>query len=123
MTVGALIIHDLLPSRALVSRESARSLQPTLTAWAKLEERRTIDFAGVDALTPSFVDELLKVLRSALEHRGSDKLQVWFANMPTELSSKFVAIARAHDLKISEPSLNSWLIEGNLSLASASPSS
>lgn len=121
--MGVLIIHDLLPSRALVSRESARSLQSALTAWSKLEEKLTIDFAGVDALTPSFVDELLKVLRLIWKDTGSVKLQVSFANMPTRLSSKFAAIARAHDLKIAEVSPGSWLIEGSFSLAPTSPSS
>ena len=117
-----LMIHNLLPSRALVSRESARTLQSTLTAWAKLDEKLTIDFAGVDALTPSFVDELLKVIRVTLKNAGSPRLQVRFTNMPTQLSSKFAAIARAHELIITEVSPGSWLIEGSLLLASASPS-
>lgn len=121
--MGTLMIHNLLPSRALVSRESARALQPPLMACAGLEEKLTIDFEGIDALTPSFVDELLKVLRFTLKDTGSGKLQVSFANMPTRLSSKFAAIARAHDLKITEVSPGSWLIEGSLLLASTSPSS
>ena len=94
-----------------------------LIAWAKPEGKLTIDFAGVDALAPSFVDELLKVLRFTLKDTGRGKFQVSFTNMPTSLSSKFAAIARAYDLKITEVSPGSWLIEGSLLLASTSPSS
>lgn len=119
----ALKIHDLLPSRALVLRESARAVQSALAAWARPGEDLTIDFAGVDALTPSFVDELLKVLQVTLKNGGSARLQVRFANMPTRLSSKFSAIARAYHLEITEISTGSWLIEGSLSLASTTSSS
>lgn len=120
--MGTLIIHELLPSRALVSRESAREVQHALTARARLNQELIIDFAGVDALAPSFVDELLNVLRVTLRNVGNTRFQVRFTNMPTQLSSKFAAIARAHELIITEVSPGSWLIEGSLSLASTSPS-
>ncbi len=70
----------------------------------------TLDFAGVDAVTPSFVDEILAIVEDAIARRREVSLRLVFLHPPTRLSSKFAAIGRARALEIAEAPDGEWII-------------
>jgi hypothetical protein len=109
--MSALRIHDLLANRVLVTRESARSIAPEIgSAIASGEKSITLDFAGIDAITPSFMDEVLSVVEEFLTEGGAERLEIIIVQPPTRLSSKFAAIGRGHGLAMEERPDGSWLI-------------
>lgn len=109
--MSALRIHDLLPNRVLVTRESARSIAPEIaSAIASGEKGITLDFAGIDGITPSFLDEVLSVIDEVFTSRATASFEIIIVKPPTRLSSKFAAIGRGHGLAIGERPDGSWLI-------------
>jgi len=71
----------------------------------------TLDFEGVEAMTPSFVDELLGVLGEAVnDNTGEHPQQLTLLHTPTRLSEKFIAIARARDVEIAELDEGTWSV-------------
>jgi hypothetical protein len=109
-------IHDVLRKRALVSRDSSRALKEVLSSVVQnTHDGLAVDFEGVDAISPSFVDELLFVIRSALIERGSRISELRFINPPTSPSAAYSAIARAHDISLEETAEGDWKISGKLS--------
>jgi hypothetical protein len=104
-------VHDLLPQRALITRDSARLIQGALTdALVRGRGEATLDFTGVQAVTPSFVDEVLSVVDEVLGRIESDRVRVVFLNPPTRLSEKFAAVSRRHGLSASEAGSDTWMI-------------
>ena len=68
-------------------------------------------FKGVHAVTPSFVNELLSVLDELTVRTTTTGTRlITFLNPPTRLSAKFAAIARAHELGITEVDNGAWAI-------------
>ena len=63
-------IFDLVQKRVLVSRDSARIIQPQLVAaLADGLGELVLDLSDVDGLTPSFFDETLSIVEEALSAR------------------------------------------------------
>ena len=110
-------IYDLVRKRALITRQSAGAVGEALANSAD-ERGITLDFAGVDAVTPSFIDEVLAVLEDALKTKDREKFQVIFLHSPTRLSTKFAAVGRAHRLEITESEEGTWIIKAGSSLPS-----
>lgn len=112
-------IQDVLPDRILIGRDSARLLSSELSAaLARQDESETgslcsltLDFAGVEGVAPSFMDELLRVLEECVRERGSERVHcLIIANPPMRLSLKFSAIARSHAMSIEAMSDGSWVL-------------
>ena len=57
-------VFDILQKHVLVTRESAQGLRASLDDLLSNENDPSLDFTGIEAVTPSFVDELLEVLES-----------------------------------------------------------
>jgi hypothetical protein len=106
-------VYELVRKRALISRESAGTIREVL-ARAADEDEVVVDFTGIDAVTPSFVDELLAVVEEAMRAKGRAEVRVIFLHPPTRLSSKFAAVGRAHQLKIGESQDGTWVITAGL---------
>lgn len=107
MTMTTLNVHAILNKRALVTRQSARPIGAALNELRGTGEI-ALDFSGVEAVTPSFIDELLTLLRTNLE--SADGVRLIVLNPPTRLSEKFAAVARAHDMTTQELTNGSWLV-------------
>ena len=109
--MGSIKIFDLVGKRVLVTRSSARNLAPELAnALLEGDGEVTLDFAGVDGLTPSFLDEILSVLEESALASGGVRLRVEVTNSPTQLSSKFAAVGRGHGLVARETGDRTWII-------------
>ena len=108
--MSELNIYDLLGKKVLVTRSSARMLSDALAEWAQPgDEAAGFNLDRVMGITPSFFDEMLRMV----EETGKSYRRVTIANPPTELSSKFQAVARSHGLVVSESEGGSWLLERN----------
>jgi hypothetical protein len=110
--MDSLEVYPLFNMRALVTRESARSLENSLRPLlGGAESELVLDFRGVDAVTPSFVDELLLVIQQLMTAASTPaELRITFLNPPTRLSAKFASIARAHEVEVTESADGSWSI-------------
>ena len=107
-------ILEIVGKRVLVTRESARSIE-TFVRAALVEGHGDVelDFSGVDGLTPSFFDETLAILEECAGESDQPQFRIIMANAPTELSSKFHAVGRGHNLTIENLGDGTWLIKGN----------
>ena len=89
-TMTTLWIFDLVQKRVLVSRDSARTIQPQLVAaLADGLGELVLDLSDVDGLTPSFFDETLSNVEEALSARPQSRFRLTVKNPPTTLSNKF----------------------------------
>ena len=112
--MGSLKIFDLVGTRVLVTRSSARKLAPDLAdVLVGGSGEITLDFAGIDGLTPSFLDEILSVLEESVLASGGGRLRVQVMNSPTQLSSKFAAVGRSHGLVAKESESGTWIISSD----------
>jgi hypothetical protein len=106
-------LYELLKKRVLVTRESAQMLRPSLrdaeTSQGQIEIE--LDFDRVEAVTPSFVDEILGLILESVEASASKQLRLRLTRTPTRLTSKFLAIARARGVAITEESEGTWLVQ------------
>ncbi|MDP3062285.1 MAG: hypothetical protein Q8O40_03575 [Chloroflexota bacterium] len=111
----ALKLYDFLGKRALVTRESARAIGPVIAAAiAEGRGRIELDFFGVDAITPSFLDEVLAMIDQQLSTMKEGMFDVIVLSPPTRLSSKFEAVGRSYGLTVSALEGGSWRITKGL---------
>ena len=104
-------VYDLLRKRALVTRQSARTVGDAVArAFESAGGEVVLDFSGIDAVTPSFVDEALGSIEEMLRSSDGNQLRLVFVNLPTRLSAKFAAVGRARGLDISESDSGAWII-------------
>jgi len=109
--MGTVMIYDLVGKRVLVTRQSARTIDPMLAiAVAEDEGEVVLDFSGVDGITPSFLDEILAIIEKHLRASQEGKFRVIVANPPTRLSAKFSAVGRGRGLSIGESERGAWII-------------
>jgi hypothetical protein len=108
----SLSVYDLVHKRALVTRQTARAVGVALTTALPREAggEVVLDFSGVEAVTPSFVDEALGSIEEMLRSSDGNQLRLVFVNLPTRLSAKFAAVGRARGLDISESDSGAWII-------------
>ena len=99
---------DLYDKNVLVTRESAHTVVDVVPASDLDSGHLSLDFSGVQAVTPSFFDELLGVIEDKLSDRH--KFKITLVNFPTRLSSKFAAIARGRRVRIDESHAGQWEI-------------
>jgi hypothetical protein len=104
-------VHGILRRRALVTRGAAREIASAIRELEQPDDDEQVvvlDFEGIEAVTPSFVDELLGIL-TGLELGSSRKVR--FLLPPTRLSEKFKAIGRARRVEMSDDVAEEWVIE------------
>jgi hypothetical protein len=107
----SLTVYDLLRKRALVTRQSARTIGDAVARAFEVGGGEVVlDFSGIDAVTPSFVDEALGSIEDMMSVSDGNRLRLVFVNLPTRLSAKFAAIGRARGLEISESDSGAWII-------------
>lgn len=68
-----------------------------------------MDLSEVRGMTPSFFDETLTIVEEAIGERDN-RSQLTIASPPTDLSSKYVAIGRAHRMSVRESEDGDWVI-------------
>ncbi len=107
--MNSLRVQDHLNLKVLVTRDSARRLRDEIEKVLRNGHGELyLDFADVDGITPSFLDEMLTVLSELASDAGPGVIHV--LNPPTRLSAKFLAVGRSHGLRIIEPKDGSWIL-------------
>lgn len=97
-------IANITRKRVLIARESVDAV-----AWILSQSIAddggpiALDFAGLGAVSPSAIDQLLVRLEGASAGRD-----VQFTNMPSPREGVHEAIARAHGRTLIESGPNSW---------------
>jgi len=104
-------IFDLVPRKALVARATARELGAAIEgALNRSGDAIELDFSGVEAVTPSFVDEILGIIQTVVDGGGVGLERIIVSHPPTRLSSKFEAIGRGRNLHVAEERDGTWVI-------------
>ena len=114
-------VNDVLKDKILVSRESAHLLEDVMNAMIASASTpgnpssiasMAIDFAGIEGIAPSFLDELLSIFESIIGSQATDSERTLVvANPPTRLSLKFEAVARGHGMSVRALPDGSWVLE------------
>ena len=90
-------VSEILGKPVLTSRQSARLIKTELAQHTNHNGNSIcLDFSGTHGVSPSFVDETLRVAEECISDLGQQNATVIFAHLPTALSSSHHAIARAH---------------------------
>jgi len=114
MTITIPVFEATGYQRALVTRQSARSLVTRLAdAVARSDTEIQLDFKGIEAVTPSFMDELLETIDESLKGASigtKTRFVVVIKNPPTRLSTKFSAIGKGRGYDISLTGDDGWLM-------------
>jgi hypothetical protein len=111
-----LLVSSILGNRVLVRRESARLLDQALREHLGAlppSEPFVLDFQGINGVAPSFLDELLLTIESALRAHDDRRPELVVANPPTRLSLKFEAIGRSHGMSVRARGDGSWALTAN----------
>ena len=97
-------IASLTRKRVLIARESVDAAALILSQSIPVDDGPiALDFAGIGAVSPSAIDQLLVRLEGASAGRD-----VQFSNMPFPREGVHEAIARAHGRTLIESGPNSW---------------
>ena len=99
-------VFDILRKPVLTSRQSARRIKPSLSQQTHYP--LCLDFSGTHGVSPSFLDEALRVAEECLGHSVRRDTTVIFAHPPTTLSSSHHAIAKAHGRTLVETDSGDW---------------
>src|SRR5712692_10768699 len=103
-------IFHFLNRKILVTRESAAAVRDAIDSSIRADGEVTLDFTGIDAVTPSFVDEILGMIDDARAGSARREVRVVFAHTPTPLSAKFLAIGKRHGATMSQAGSDAWEI-------------
>ena len=107
-------VFDILHKPVLTSRQSARRIKPTLSQQRVFDGNSVcLDFAGTHGVSPSFVDEALRVAEEYVNDSGQRNATVVFAHLPTKSSRSHHAIARAHGRTLVVNEAGDWEFRKN----------
>ncbi len=109
-------VHDIMNRRALVTRESAEAIKAAISSAFQSTNEIALDFSEIDAVTPSFVDELVGSIDKVVRRAQGQNARLVFLNVPTRLSAKFAAIGRAHRAEMFEPASGEWEIRKSIAV-------
>ena len=102
-------VFDIVGKPILTSRQSARLIKTALVQQSYIDRKSLcLDFSGTHGVSPSFVDEALRVAEEYIRDSGQGNTTVIFAHLPTVISSSHRAIARAHGRTLMEIENGDW---------------
>ena len=107
--MSSLNVFETTGKRVLMLRETARTIAPELSNLIRGGDGTvTLDLSGINLITPSFLDEALKVTEECFTDSGLNFSSLIVAPIPTVLSSKYLSVAKAHGLSIREIESGDW---------------
>ena len=107
-------VLDILHKPILTSRQSARRIKAVLSQQKHSDQSSVcLDFSGTHGVSPSFVDEALRVAEEYIRDSGRQNATVIFAHLPTTLSASHRAIARAHGRTVVVTEYGDWEFRKN----------
>ena len=104
-------LYQTANKRVLSSRQTARAMTPMVSqSLSEGNGALTIDMARMTAITPSFFDELIRVIEDSAESRGHKSLAIHFTNTTDAQAAKFQTVCRAHGLSLEKAAPGHWII-------------
>ena len=104
-------VHEVTNRKALVTRPVAVEIASHVVTAVESDESAsslTLDFTGVEALGPSFLDELL----GRISELSGDRVRtITFKSAPSRLSEKFKAVARGRNANITQIGESDWEVQ------------
>lgn len=113
--MSAILISNIISTKALSSRPSARLLEPAVASATLAPDDRglTFDLHNKLAMAPSFFDELIRIVAERSDPPGNRITRIELVNVPSIASSKFHAVCRSHRLSLTEPTPGHWVISSS----------
>ena len=102
-------VYSLFNRRALVTRGAAGVLRHNVLAAGHRGEPLALDLSGIDAITPSFLDQLLFVVEESLPS-GAPPVKLLMLNSPPGFRDRMESIGRYHHLKVVSDAQGDWLV-------------
>ena len=105
-------IANIISTKALSSRPSARLLEPAVADAVLSSDRLELAFDLRDklAMAPSFFDELIRIVVEQSEPSDDPVSRIELVNVPSRVSSKFHAVCRSHGLSLEKAAPGHWII-------------
>ena len=104
-------LYQTVNKRVLSSRQTARAMSPEVSrSISEGNGTLTIDMARMTTITPSFFDELIRVIEDSVESHGQNSLAVHFTNTTDTQAAKFQTVCRAHSLSLEKAAPGHWVI-------------
>ena len=104
-------VYEVTHRRALVSRSVAVDIASHVASVVGSDEgdsSLTLDFNGVEAVGPSFLDELLGRISELTQN---EVRTITFKSAPSRLSEKFKAVARGREASIAQVGDSDWVVQ------------
>lgn len=108
-------VRSTISDPLLTTRSLAQELEPSFKEHGP-SQRIELDFEGIEGITPSFFDGLLKTMEDTIQARSSNATVV-FHNLPRGVSSALELVARAHNLTLRSDE-ERWVLSPRTSTAS-----
>ena len=102
-------VYPIYNKKALVTRDAAGALQEDVLESSRHGEPLALDLSGVQAITPSFLDQLLLMVERSLPREG-DPVSVVMLNSPPGFRDRLESIGRVHRLKVVSDDVGDWLV-------------
>ena len=104
-------LYDTTKRKALSSRDTARSLAPTISnSLANGDGSLTIDLANTATVAPGFFDEFLHVVKNNMPANHLSTTLFDMVNTPEQQAVRFRAVCRVHGLNMVEVGPDHWRI-------------
>lgn len=100
-----LVVRESINKTVAVARESARVLEPAIASHFAAEPQLTLDFAGIEVLSPSFFDELLGLIAPHFSTATRSSVRIIHTNANL---SQFDSIGRTYAMDVTRQRDGSW---------------
>jgi hypothetical protein len=111
-------VFQFLQRKILVTRESPSAVRGVIESAIGTDGEVALDFNGIHAVTPSFVDEILAIIDDARASSSRQEVRVVFLHAPTPLSAKYLAIGKRHGVTLSQSGSDAWEIKNAATVGS-----
>lgn len=108
-------VRQLSGKSALLTRSTADAILKQVDA---LSDPIEVDLAGIVAIAPSFIDQLIGGLSRMNRVPPESPFRIHLLSVPTHASEKFAAIGRSYGLALDVGADNEWTLKA----ASSAPS-
>ena len=102
-------LYSIFNQRALVTRESTNVLKDDVCVAARDGEPLALNLSGIQAMAPSFLDQLLLMMEESLP-AGAPPVKLLMLNSPPGFRDRMESIGRYHHLKVLSDHQGDWLV-------------
>ena len=102
-------LYSIFNQKALVTREATSVLKDDVFVATRDGELLAFDLSEIQAMTPSFLDQLLLMVEDSLPS-GAEQVKILMVNSPPGFRNRMESIGRYHRLKVVSDGQGDWLV-------------